>query len=194
VLWLDRRCGGTGGVIRGAVSLPLGVVSLTEAYSPDPDDATYAAMVREVRLGLTPAEAVYRLRSLFGDAKVQMIGTSGTVTTLAALLLDLPRYDRRRIDGLTVETEALARITRQLRGMSVTARAAHPCIGAGRADLVIAGCAILDAIHSCWPVERLRVADRGLREGILHGLMGRTLERSAGIRASEPGHADLRSS
>ena len=181
ILWLDRRDGGRGGLIRGAVSLPLGVVTLTEASTPEPDAAAYAAMVADVRRRLAPVEAVYSLRRRFEGARVQMIGTSGTVTTLAALLLELPRYDRRRIDGLTVETAALASVTRRLCGMSVPARAAHPCIGAGRADLVIAGCAILDAILDCWPMERLRVADRGLREGILHGLMGRTLERSAGI-------------
>ncbi|MDX1541996.1 MAG: hypothetical protein R3349_11400, partial [Geminicoccaceae bacterium] len=74
----------------------------------------------------------------------------------------------------------------RLRRMSTDRRAVHPCIGRGRADLVVAGCAILDAILSCWPVPRLRVADRGLREGILHGLMGRSLERSAGISFRDP--------
>ncbi|HEX6143109.1 MAG TPA: Ppx/GppA phosphatase family protein [Geminicoccaceae bacterium] len=187
ILWLDRRGGRPGGVIRGAVSLPLGVVTLTEAHSADPDAAAYEAMVREVGARLAPVETVYGLGELFDNVRVQMIGTSGTVTTLAALLLDLPRYDRRRIDGLTVGTEALEQVTQRLRGMSLMARAAHPCIGTGRADLVIAGCAILEAILGCWPVRRLRVADRGLREGILHGLMGRSLERSAGISMTEAG-------
>jgi exopolyphosphatase/guanosine-5'-triphosphate,3'-diphosphate pyrophosphatase len=188
VLWLDRSDRGPG-TIRGAVSLPIGVVTLTEAHSAEPDTATYAAMVRDIRVRLAPVEAVYRLRARFADAEVQMIGTSGTVTTLAAMMLGLPRYDRSRIDGLTVETAALQAVTLQLRSMTVAGRTAHPCIGAGRADLVIAGCAILEAILDCWPVQRLRVADRGLREGILHGLMGRSLETSAGIASPDAGPA-----
>lgn len=181
LLWLDRRSGLGGGVVRGAVSVPVGVVTLAEGFGSEPDASIYEAMLRDVMTRLIPIEAVYHLRQAFEGARVQMIGTSGTVTTLAALLLELPRYDRSRIDGLTVATTGLAAITRRLRGMSVAARAAHPCIGNGRADLVLAGCAILEAILESWPVERLRVADRGLREGILHGLMGRTLERSGGI-------------
>jgi exopolyphosphatase/guanosine-5'-triphosphate,3'-diphosphate pyrophosphatase len=107
-----------------------------------------------------------------------MLGTSGTVTTLAAVLLDLPRYDRRMVDGLLVDPDAIVSVARQLRQMDNATRAAHPCIGAGRADLVVAGCAILEAVMRIWPVASLRVADRGLREGILHDLMGRTLERA----------------
>lgn len=181
LLWLDRRSGIGNGIVRGAVSVPLGVVTLAEDFGGEPDTTIYDAMVHDVMTRLVPIEAVYHLREAFQDARVQMIGTSGTVTTLAAMLLGLPRYDRSRIDGLTVATAGLAETTRRLRGMTVAARAAHPCIGSGRADLVIAGCAILEAILDSWPVERLRVADRGLREGILHGLMGRTLERSGGI-------------
>lgn len=181
LLWLDRRGEQGGGVVRAAVSLPMGVVTLAEAYGDEPDTATYDAMVHEIRTRLIPIEAAYHLRAAFSHGAVQMIGTSGTVTTLAALLLDLPRYDRSRVDGLVVETQALSGIGRRLRGMTVAQRAAHPCIGIGRADLVVGGCAILEAILECWPVTSLSVADRGLREGILHGLMGRSLEQSAGI-------------
>ena len=107
---------------------------------------------------------------------MQLVGTSGTITTLAAVHLDLRRYDRRRIDGLVLDLGAIGRVSEQLRGMTNAARAAHPCIGPGRADLVVAGCAILEAVLRTWPASVLRVADRGLREGILHGLMGHTLE------------------
>jgi exopolyphosphatase/guanosine-5'-triphosphate,3'-diphosphate pyrophosphatase len=113
-----------------------------------------------------------------------MLGTSGTVTTLAAVLLDLPRYDRLMVDGMVVSPDAIIEVSRRLRQMDNAGRGAHPCIGAGRADLVVAGCAILEAVLRRWPVDSLRVADRGLREGILHGLMGRTLERALGASAA----------
>jgi exopolyphosphatase/guanosine-5'-triphosphate,3'-diphosphate pyrophosphatase len=114
-----------------------------------------------------------------------MIGTSGTVTTLAAVLLDLPHYDRRRIDGLLVDPAAIIEVSTRLRQLDNAARAAHPCIGSGRADLVVAGCAILEAVLGRWPVGSLRVADRGLREGILHGLMGRSLQQALAPTASD---------
>jgi len=104
-----------------------------------------------------------------------MLGTSGTVTTLAAVHLGLRRYDRRKVDGLSLPFEVIQSVSRMLRGLDDAGRAAHPCIGLDRADLVVAGCAILDAVHRFWPVERLRVADRGLREGILNALMGQSL-------------------
>jgi exopolyphosphatase / guanosine-5'-triphosphate,3'-diphosphate pyrophosphatase len=135
---------------------------------------------------MVPVEARHGLRRAFTGARVQLLGTSGTVTTLAAVLLDLPRYDRRRIDGLTVETTAIAAVSETLRAWTNAARAAHPCIGPGRADLVVAGSAILEAIMRTWPVTTLRVADRGLREGILHGLMGRALEQTITV-AGLPG-------
>ncbi|MCB1832608.1 MAG: hypothetical protein KDH19_04070, partial [Geminicoccaceae bacterium] len=73
---------------------------------------------------------------------------------------------------------AIFEVTSGLRELDDSGRAAHPCIGTGRADLVVAGCAILDAIHSCWPVASLRVADRGVREGILNALMGLSLHQA----------------
>ena len=180
LLWLDCT-GGPGALLRCALSIPIGVVSLSEAFSGEPDAATYEAMVRLMQRRLVPIELVHRLNDALAGCRVQMLGTSGTVTTLAAVLLDLPRYDRRRIDGLTVETGAIASVSQQLRGMTNAARTAHACIGPGRADLVVAGCAILEAILRSWPVDSLRVADRGLREGILQGLMGRSLEQAIRI-------------
>jgi exopolyphosphatase/guanosine-5'-triphosphate,3'-diphosphate pyrophosphatase len=178
LLWLDREQNRARGVMRCAVSLPLGVVSLTEVYTGEPGPAAYEEMVRHVQRLLVPVEALHRLRAAFSGSRVQLLGTSGTVTTLAAVLLGLPRYDRRRIDGLTVETAAIGGVSARLQAMDNASRAAHPCIGPGRADLVVAGCAILEAILRSWPVDYLRVADRGLREGILHGLMGRSLEQA----------------
>ena len=102
---------------------------------------------------------------------VQMIGTSGTVTTLGGLHLGLARYDRAAVDGLTLDFAVLEEISRALCDMTVHQRAAEPCIGWQRADLVLVGCAILDAICRLWPVGKLRVADRGLREGLLMDLI-----------------------
>jgi len=105
------------------------------------------------------------------NGAVQMVGASGTVTTLTGVLLDLPRYNRDRVDGLQLDFSQLSAARDHLLALDRRDRAAHPCIGSERADLVVSGCAILDAICGLWPVGRLRVADRGLREGILHGLM-----------------------
>ena len=100
-----------------------------------------------------------------------MLGTSGTVTTIAGVFLRLPRYDRRRVDGCWLTDDEISRVVAELTAMSFEERAANPCIGAERADLVLAGCAILDAIRRAFPCPRLRVADRGLREGMLVEMM-----------------------
>jgi len=171
LLWLDRSESRDGARVRCTCSVPLGVVALAEGFAAEPDALTFEAMVHRVQSFLVPIEASHRMRLCFEGARSQMVGTSGTVTTLAALHLDLTRYDRRRIDGQILEARAIAAVSARLRAMSYAERAAHPCIGPGRADLVIAGCAILEAIRLRWPCERLRVADRGLREGMLVELM-----------------------
>jgi exopolyphosphatase/guanosine-5'-triphosphate,3'-diphosphate pyrophosphatase len=178
VLWLDRSPAGDGFLLRCSASVPIGVVSLSEGFTSQPDPATFAAMVQQVAALLAPIERTHGIGAALRGARAQMLGTSGTVTTLAAVLLDLPRYDRRAVDGLRLDPDAIVAVSRQLRAMDNATRAAHPCIGVGRADLVVAGCAILEAVLGCWPVASLRVADRGLREGMLHGLMGRTLARA----------------
>jgi exopolyphosphatase/guanosine-5'-triphosphate,3'-diphosphate pyrophosphatase len=104
-------------------------------------------------------------------ADFHMLGTSGTVTTIAGVFLRLKRYDRRRVDGCWLSDGEVSRVVAELMAMSFDERAANPCIGAERADLVLAGCAILDAIRRAFPCERLRVADRGLREGMLVEMM-----------------------
>jgi exopolyphosphatase/guanosine-5'-triphosphate,3'-diphosphate pyrophosphatase len=100
-----------------------------------------------------------------------MLGTSGTVTTIAGVFLKLKRYDRRRVDGCWLSDDEVSRVVAELMAMSFEERSANPCIGAERADLVLAGCAILDAIRRAFPCPRLRVADRGLREGMLVEMM-----------------------
>ncbi len=103
--------------------------------------------------------------------ELRIVGTSGTVTTLTGVFLDLPRYDRSQVDGAYLGFSSIQQISDKLRRMHCTERANHPCIGEDRADLVVAGCAILEAMCRRWPVGQLRVADRGLREGILFELM-----------------------
>jgi exopolyphosphatase/guanosine-5'-triphosphate,3'-diphosphate pyrophosphatase len=189
VLWLDRSPGADPARPRCVASVPIGVVSLSEAFGSEPDPAAFAAMVQMVADLLAPIELAHGIGAAVRSAasrggRAQMLGTSGTGTTLAAVLLDLPRYDRLMVDGMVVSPDAIIEVSRRLRQMDNAGRGAHPCIGAGRADLVVAGCAILEAVLRRWPVDSLRVADRGLREGILHGLMGRTLERALGASAA----------
>jgi exopolyphosphatase/guanosine-5'-triphosphate,3'-diphosphate pyrophosphatase len=104
---------------------------------------------------------------------IRLLGTSGTVTTLASVHLALPSYDRRQVDGLHVPIEAMRDISTRIAEMSHEQCAALPCIGVERADLVVAGCAILEAILDIWPAKNLGIADRGIREGILRSLMAR---------------------
>ncbi|MFZ5791801.1 MAG: Ppx/GppA phosphatase family protein [Pseudomonadota bacterium] len=153
-------------------SLPLGVVTLAERHGTNSYCASaYEAMVEEVALALEPLEAECRIRAEVAQGRVQMLGSSGTVTTLAGIEMRLARYDRSRVDGSYLDFASIGAISRRLAAMDCDARARQPCIGRERADLVVAGCAILEAICQLWPVGRLRVADRGLREGILFGLM-----------------------
>jgi exopolyphosphatase/guanosine-5'-triphosphate,3'-diphosphate pyrophosphatase len=177
-LWLERGAGAGEAVLRCVCSVPVGVVALAEAFPTEPDVQTFDSMVRRVQTLLVPIEATHRIRQRLESGSCQLLGTSGTVTTLAALHLGLARYDRRRIDGQIIDPASIAAVSERLRTMTNAERAAHACIGPGRADLVVAGCAILEAVLRSWPPGQLRVADRGLREGILQGLMGRTLEEA----------------
>lgn len=153
-------------------SAPWGVVSLSESVAGTgaDDPAMRASAYREMRERVADALSGFAPR-LPGGHSLRMLGTSGTVTTLASVHLDLARYDRASIDGLMMSTETLRGIAGRLAGMSLGERAALACIGPERADLVVAGCAILEGIMDVWPASRLSVADRGIREGILRSLM-----------------------
>jgi exopolyphosphatase / guanosine-5'-triphosphate,3'-diphosphate pyrophosphatase len=154
--------------IKAWMSIPLGVVTLAEHFGGrDVTPESYAAMIAEVAKHIEPFAAEHS-QELAG---MHLLGTSGTVTTLAGIHLNLYRYDRRRVDGIWMnDAEITATIARLLR-MSYQERAANQCISIERADLVLAGCAILDAIRNAFPLPRLRVADRGLREGMLVEMM-----------------------
>jgi exopolyphosphatase / guanosine-5'-triphosphate,3'-diphosphate pyrophosphatase len=154
--------------IKAWMSIPLGVVTLAERFGGrDVTAQSYARMVQEVAKHVGPFAAEH------GDdlRDMHLLGTSGTVTTLAGVHLNLARYDRRRIDGVWMNNADLTATITRLLGMSYHERAANHCISVERADLVLAGCAILDAIRNAFPLPRLRVADRGLREGMLVEMM-----------------------
>jgi exopolyphosphatase/guanosine-5'-triphosphate,3'-diphosphate pyrophosphatase len=155
-------------------SAPWGVVSLTESEGRaaiDGEDrlAAYERMRHRAR------DSFSRFAELLPSDKlgIRLLGTSGTVTTLASVHLALPSYDRRAVDGLQVPIGDMRRISTMIAELDFGGRSNLPCIGADRADLVVAGCAILEAILDIWPAERLGVADRGIREGILRSLMAR---------------------
>ena len=153
-------------------SVPHGVVSLAERFGGhEVDTEAYAAMVLAVAAQIARFEQAHRLGAVFAAGRAQMVGISGTITTLAAVQLDLPRYDRRRVDGRAISLAAVSEISRRLVAMTYAERVAHPCILKGRADLVIPGCAVLEAILNQWPAPEVRVADRGLRDGILRTMM-----------------------
>jgi exopolyphosphatase / guanosine-5'-triphosphate,3'-diphosphate pyrophosphatase len=184
LVWLGRstpvRRGPPLPEIKAWVSLPVGVVTLAErhgghAVTPD----IYEAMVAEV------AALVRGFAAEHGWPSVEsrhMLGTSGTVTTIAGVHLDLRRYERRRVDGCWMSDIEVGDVVARLLAMNYEDRVASPCIGAERADLVLAGCAILDAIRRAFPCQRLRVADRGLREGMLVQMM-----REDGVWGRHPG-------
>ena len=166
--------GAPGAVIRVVdwCSLPAGVVNFAERFGGrEVTPSAYRAMKEEVRGAVIDFEKRNGLRQLLRQRQVQLIGTSGTVTTLAGVHLDLASYRRTRVDGYRLKLPAVRAISARISAMSYGERAAQGCIGEGRADLVIAGCAILEALCDLWPASALRVADRGLREGILLHLM-----------------------
>ena len=171
LIWLDLREPKRRPRILRWGSIPLGVVTLGEKFSGRLDEpGVYGEMVAEITQHLsalpdpvTPGE--------HPAGSFHMLGTSGTVTTIAGLFLGLERYERSKVDGTWLSRDDILKVIEQLKSMSLAQRAAHSCIGADRAELVIPGLAIFESIFRLWTPPRLRVADRGLREGMLLALM-----------------------
>ncbi len=173
-------------------SVPWGVVSLTETVNAGREDGEEgdeaARLMRYAEMRRVVAESFAEFAARIAPHRtpdVRLLGTSGTVTTLASLHLDLPQYDRKAVDGLSVPAASMRDIAARLSTMAPEQRRTLPCIGSERADLVVAGCAILEAILALWPADRLGVADRGIREGILRSLMAADavgLEAQAALR------------
>ncbi|MBE7217808.1 MAG: Ppx/GppA family phosphatase [Caulobacteraceae bacterium] len=168
--WVDLADGGR---VRAWLSMPIGVVGLAERF-PEPRPATtawYDAMVAHVAAALSAFPDGAALAQVFADGHGHVVGTSGAITSLAGIHLGLPRYDRARVDGLWMTPAECKAAAARLIAVTPAERAGEPCIGPDRADLVLAGAAILHAVLARWPCARLRVADRGLREGLLLEMM-----------------------
>lgn len=155
-------------------SLPIGVVTLSERV-PEHDDRTlwYEEMKQTVRDTIEEAGCSTRFTRTFQEGGGHIIGTSGTITSLAGIHLKLPYYQRSKVDGLWLRANDAVRVARDMASKSPAERALEPCIGNDRSRLLVAGCAITDVICEMWPSKMIRVADRGLREGMLMGLMDR---------------------
>lgn len=154
------------------VSLPYGVVTLSETYGDYITDTNiFHEISDKISANLQEFSRKNDIEYYIDNQSVQMVGTSGTVTTLAALHLGLARYDRRLIDGAYLDLEAVTQVSTSILHMGQQGRLTHPCIGSGRADLVVSGAAILEGICQTWKLQQLRVADRGVREGILLDLV-----------------------
>lgn len=154
---------------------PLGVVTLAEEEEEPADnkEAWYEALVTRLAAQIEPVGGVAHLREAFEQGRAHIIGTSGTVTSLAGVHMGLARYQRARVDGYWFDVASCRATIAQMLAKTLEQRATNPCVGKDRADLVVLGGAILDAVLRVWPSERIRVADRGLREGVLMRLMAK---------------------
>jgi exopolyphosphatase/guanosine-5'-triphosphate,3'-diphosphate pyrophosphatase len=178
LLWLRLEPGKSPEIL-GWVSLPCGVVNLTERHGSNEFSAdAYAAIINEIEDLLRPFEERHCIRDAIEKGMVQMLGTAGTVTTIAGVNMGLKRYNRSIVDGSYLDFSAVHLVCHNLARSSFEQRAAHPSIGQNRADLVVAGCAVLEAVCRTWPVGRMRVADRGVREGIILGLLAAAKQSS----------------
>ncbi len=171
IIWMRRDREGSAPRVLSSLSVPHGVVTLAEQDGAASDRGGFARMTADLTRQLAHAKAVLDGAGTFDPATHHLLGTSGTVTTLAGISLGLPRYDRARVDASWHRCGDIQAVIDRLVDLDLKGRAAMGCVGADRADLIVPGCALFAAIHTLWPCERLRVADRGLREGMLRDLM-----------------------
>ncbi len=179
--WTRKRNGRHG---RGAspsvdqwTSLPIGVVTLFERGADLSERRAYDTLKDETVAELRRFDPDGEIADMFARGRAHLLGTSGTVTSIGGVHLQLPRYERSAVDGLWMKREAALGTIATLRSMKPEERRRQPCVGSDRAELLLAGCAIVEAIFEAWPAERVRIADRGLREGLLLGLMQRRRRR-----------------
>ncbi len=192
--WVDvRTLRENGGLLRAYrppisawTSLPVGVVTLSEKVPEHSDRvAWYEELKQLVRDTIVEKQAHTRFTNLFKTGQGHIIGTSGTITSLAGIYQRLPYYQRDKVDGSEMSTQDAIAICRKMASMSYAERAQEACIGEDRAKLLVAGCAITDVLCEMWPCDKIRVADRGLREGILMGLMQRSQKLTGTTTGSE---------
>jgi exopolyphosphatase / guanosine-5'-triphosphate,3'-diphosphate pyrophosphatase len=169
VIWLKREGGRP--LITHFASVSLGVMSLSESNGGSDDGARFRKMRADMRARFEAVRREMERKGVFEEGRHHLLGTSGTVTTLAGVALKLPRYVRARVDSSWHDCPDILKVVDELIALDSAGRAQLGCVGPERADLIVPGCAIFMAIHDTWPCARLRVADRGLREGILRELM-----------------------
>lgn len=172
LIWVKMKQHGMPEIIDWT-SIPFGVVNLSEKYGMTHAISSheYAQMKQNIIAAFQSFEAKNNMQELVATGNVQLLGTSGTITTLTAMDMELEIYDRTRVDGATVPSGRIRELCNMLSGLNYEERLALRNIGADRADLVVAGCAILESIMDLWPIEDIRVADRGIREGMLLDMM-----------------------
>lgn len=158
--------------IEGFVSLPYGVVTVSEAFAGhEMSTMEYSTVVDRTQNILAEFEEKHHINEAIANQEVQVIGTSGTVTVIGAVHLKLPRYNRSAVDGIAISAPEVAATVNKIKMMGADGRCKHPCIGQSKSDLTLAGCAIIEALTTFWPISEITVADRGIREGILLDLM-----------------------
>ena len=158
--------------IEGYVSLPYGVVTVSEAFpGSDMTDLAYDTIIERTQDILKDFEDQFHVMEAIRNQEIQIIGTSGTVTVLGAVHLNLSRYNRSAVDGLSISKNDLQKTISKIKRMGAEGRSKHPCIGSQKSDLTMAGCAIIESLLHFWPISEVTVADRGIREGILLDLM-----------------------
>lgn len=158
--------------IEGFVSLPYGVVTISEAFpSKDMTNLAYNTIMERTHKLLKEFDEKYKIYEAVKNQEIQIIGTSGTVTVLGAIHLNLPRYNRSAVDGISITKQDIERAIAKIKRLGDEGRKKHPCIGAQKADMTMAGCAIIEGLCSFWPIAEITVADRGIREGILLDMM-----------------------
>ncbi len=181
--WRNRGGFASGGrpPMRAWSTMPLGVVTLSEQFPEPEGDAAradwYAEMKACAAKALKPPRGAKRMRSIFTEGRAHLVGTSGTVTSVAGVHLNLDRYVRDKVDGIWMTTAEAREACNRLAIRDAKGRAREGCIGEERADLVLAGCAIYEAVMDAWPAEQVRIGDRGLREGMLLNLMRKKRRR-----------------
>ncbi len=159
-------------IIEGYVSLPYGVVTVSEAFpNHDMTDLAYNTIIERTHKILAEFEEKYHISEAIAAQEIQVLGTSGTVTVLGAVHLNLPRYNRSAVDGLALSIQDVKKTITKIKRMGDEGRKKHACIGMQKADLTIAGCAIIEGLLSFWPIAEITIADRGIREGILLDMM-----------------------
>lgn len=158
--------------IEGFVSLPYGVVTVSEAFpGNEMTELAYDTIVERTQDILKDFEEKFKIKEAIRNQEIQIIGTSGTVTVLGAVHLNLSRYNRSAVDGLSVSITDLEKTIAKIKRLGPEGRSKHPCIGSQKSDLTMAGCAIIESLLKYWPISEVTVADRGIREGILLDLI-----------------------